>query len=118
MVGPEPEAWLEADEGERTEMVYRYHKRRRLRAGNLRLHAVIHTTVENQLAEAHAGARAALERLVGEGLDRHEAIHAIGSLVARHIHRSLRGVVINDGEYDKELAELTVESWHRMNKEE
>jgi hypothetical protein len=38
--------------------------------------------VETQLAEGHAEATAALDRLLQEGLDRHEALHAIGSVLA------------------------------------
>jgi len=114
MVGPASEAWLELDEGEQAELVLRYHKRHGARAGNLRLHAIIHATIETQLAERHSGATAALERLLGRGLDRHEAIHAIGSVMAEHIHGAMRGVAFDAAEYGRRLSQLDAASWRRM----
>lgn len=114
MVGPASEAWLELDEGEQAELVLRYHKRHGARAGNLRLHAIIHATIETQLAERHPGATAALERLLGQGLDRHEAIHAIGSVMAEHIHGAMRGVAFDAAEYERRLSQLDAASWRRM----
>ena len=45
-----PADWLETDEGDRIEMVSSYHRRKKIRLPNARLHAVIHVVVENQLA--------------------------------------------------------------------
>ena len=112
--GPDLRAWLELDEGERLEIVLRHHKRAKAKAGNPRLHAAIHVTIENQLAEGHAGARAALERLLKEGLDRHEGLHALGTVLAGHLHRIARNKEFDVGQYERELTELTIESWHRM----
>jgi hypothetical protein len=114
MTGPAPEAWLELDEGEQADVVLRYHKRHRLRGGNMRLHAVIHATVETQLAEGHAAAAAALRRLVGEGLDRHEAIHAIGAVVADQIYATMKGTAFDPAEYERRLHQLDLASWRRM----
>jgi hypothetical protein len=114
MVGPAPEAWLELDEGEQAEVVLRYHKRHGARAGNLRLHALIHTTVETQLAECDTGATRALQRLLGQGLDRHEAIHAIGSVMAEHIHGAMQGVAFDAAEYERRLSKLDAASWRRL----
>jgi NAD-dependent DNA ligase len=118
MTGPTPEAWLELDEGEQAEAVLRYHKRHRTRAGSMRLHAFIHATVETQLAERHAAATAALERLLREGLDRHEAIHAIGSVVAEQIHGAMQGTAFDASEYEHRLNRLDAASWRRMAEEE
>jgi len=47
---------------------------------NAHLHASIHAIVENQLAQEVVLMKDSLDRLRAEGLDRHEAIHAIGSV--------------------------------------
>lgn len=118
LIGPAAETWLGLEDGERAEVVFRYHKRRGARAGNLRFHAIIHATVETQLAEGHAGATAALERLLGQGLDRHEAIHAIGSVVAEQIHAAMQGVAFDAAAYEQRLSQLDAASWRRMAGEE
>jgi hypothetical protein len=57
---------------------------------------------------------ATLNRLMREGLDRHDAIHAVGSVLAQIIFDVIRGpdekVDIN-AEYGREPAELTAASW-------
>ncbi|MGY4511289.1 hypothetical protein [Bradyrhizobium sp. USDA 3650] len=45
------------------------------------MHAVIHAVVESQIADRELPVRAAAQRLMSEGLDRHEAIHAIRSVL-------------------------------------
>jgi hypothetical protein len=48
--------------------------------------------VENQVALGDTfAARAVLLRLMAEGLDRHEAIHAIGSVLSVELFAALRG---------------------------
>ena len=46
--------------------------------------------VENQLAADEGPAIRALARLMKEGLSRHDAVHAIGSLVAEQIYDLLK----------------------------
>ena len=81
--------WLELDESERIELVAAYHRRRKIRLPNAQLHAVIHVVVENQVALGEDVVVNALARLQAEGLNRHEALHAIGGDVA-----ALRSVVL------------------------
>jgi hypothetical protein len=73
-VGPDPTEWLELDDRDRVVVVLQYHKRARERAGNPELHAIIHVTVETQLAEGHPEVTVAFKRLLGEGLDRHNVV--------------------------------------------
>src|SRR5439155_21707934 len=83
---PDPEAWLALDEAERTELVFQYHLRARVRLPNARLHATIHVVVENQVALGdEIPVRRTLERLRAEGLDRHDAVHAACSVLAKGI---------------------------------
>jgi hypothetical protein len=73
-----------------TELAESFHRRAGIRLPNLRLHAIFHMIVENQLAMAEAAVVATLARLEEEGLSRHDAIHAIGSVLAEHVYDLLK----------------------------
>ncbi len=63
----------------------RSHRKQEPDASQLRLHAVFHTIVENQIAMGGATpVPEAMDRLMAEGLDRHEAIHAVASKLTEH----------------------------------
>jgi hypothetical protein len=116
---PIPSAWLDADESERLDAILRYHKRAKEHGGNLRAHSAIHTAVENQLAEVHDAAVRAMTRLQAEGLDRHDAVHAIGSVVAKQIHAMLQERREHDSaQYAAQLDALTAESWRNSGDDE
>ena len=118
MVAPDPSQWLVSSEWDRLDAVLRQHKRARERSGNDRVHAAIHVTVENQLAEGYGPAVSAMQRLLGEGLGRHEALHAIGSLVAGQIFGALKNGVVDNAAYANALETLTAESWRRSGDDE
>jgi len=78
-VAPDPAVWLALDEDERIELIENYHRRARVRLPNLTLHAAIQTMVENHVAMGdELPVRRTVGRLVHEGLERHEALHAVG----------------------------------------
>ena len=54
------------------------------------MHATMHAVVENQLAENDDPVVRALSRLMKEGLSRHDAIHALASVVARHLYEAMK----------------------------
>jgi hypothetical protein len=109
---PLPEAWLGLDELERVAAVRKYHKRSHAKLPNAQGHAIVHTIVENQLAEGHAGVVRALDRLVHTGLDRHEAVHAIGATVTKHMSQAMQGEHSFSHEaYEAELEQLTAKGW-------
>ncbi len=111
-VAPDPQAWLEMDERERMAAVLEHHERSGARLPSLKGHAIVHTIVESQLAAGHASALRALARLVEGGLDRHEAVHAVGSVLSRHLFQTMQGETPFDtAAYDARLDELTVEGW-------
>ena len=113
-VKPNPDEWLELDDGERVLAARQYHKRARERAGNPELHAIIHATVETQLAEGHPDVQAAFARLSREGLDRHNIVHAVGSVLADDIYGIMKSQRPHDPvEYARKLGELTAEGWLR-----
>jgi len=116
LVSPNPDQWLALDEGEQISIVKQYHKSRRIKLPNPTLHAVIHTVIETQVAIGDAlPVSGTLQRLVKEGLDRHEAVHAIGAVLASHLD-ALRagdlptGIDANET-YFAQLRNLTKESW-------
>ena len=111
--GLDASEWLESDEAERLDAVLRYHKRDKERAGSVRAHAAIHVTVENQLAEGLGGAVRAMERLREQGLGRHDAIHAVGSVVAEQIYAALKHRAFDAAEYEARLDVLTAEAWRK-----
>ncbi|TMB07809.1 MAG: hypothetical protein E6J71_29280 [Deltaproteobacteria bacterium] len=112
---PDPKTWLALDEEERIVLVLQYHRRARVRVPNSRLHATIHVIVENQVALGdEIPVRRTLERLRAEGLDRHDAVHAIGSVTAKHIYDLLKeSPPAGDPNepYWAELENLTAEGW-------
>jgi len=81
-VEPQPDQWLALDEEERIDVVLEYHRHAGIHLPREKLHAVIHAIVENQIADAELPVRRTAQRLMSEGLDRHEAVHAIGSVLA------------------------------------
>lgn len=112
LTGPDPQAWLELDESERMDAVLQHHKKTGFGTGNLRGHAIVHAVVEAQIAEGLERAIAALERLQGEGLDRHESLHAIGAVLSTHLYEAATGDAGFDREsYDRELDALTAAAW-------
>jgi hypothetical protein len=49
---------------------------------------------------------------MAEGLDRHDAVHAIGSVVAKQMYTMLKERRLHDAaQYAAQLDELTAESW-------
>ncbi len=92
LVEPDPAVWLALDEAERLSLIEAYHKAKRIKLPNATLHAVAHAVVEAQIAEGDAlPVREKLRQLMAQGLDRHEAIHAIGSVLMPHLNDILMG---------------------------
>jgi hypothetical protein len=109
---PDPEEWLATPEEDRLDAARRHHQRAKQDTGRLHAHAAIHVIVENQLAEGHAAAIAALNRLIAEGLRRHEAVHAIGSIVAVEMFEVVKSKRPHDPEaYARRLQQLTAAAW-------
>lgn len=119
LVEPDPTLWPALDEQEQIDLVEDYHRRARLKAPRATAHAIMHVIVENQIAEDEAlPAKRAAERLISQGLDRHEAIHAIGSVLIGHMNDLLKQGKPRDGSdpnaaYFAELERLTAEAWRR-----
>jgi len=112
---PDPEERHELDEDERMHFVEVHHKRAKVELANAHMHALIHVAVENQLAEGNEVVRETLDRLMADGLDRHEAIHAIGTVLLDYMNNMLRrGQAVPHEEYFQAPRSLTAESWFEM----
>lgn len=112
---PDPEQWRSIGEEEQIQLVSDYHRRARIRLPNAMVHAVVHVIVENQIAFGdETPVRRTVQRLISEGLHRHESIHAVGSVLAAHINDLLRrrdpGAELNRSYYAA-LDDLTAEGW-------
>jgi hypothetical protein len=116
-VEPNAERWLEGDETEKRLAVIEHHRRARVELPNEQIHAVIHVVVENQAAMGNETPVAeTLQRLMGEGLDRHDAVHAIGSVLAEHMWELMRkkdiGAEDPNAAYFEQLRNLTAQKWY------
>jgi hypothetical protein len=82
------------------------------------LHAVLHVVVENQLAVEDEPVVHALARLRKLGLSTHEAVHAIGSLLAQMIHDLLNlkdTAHTSRARYYAAIERLTAAQWRAGN---
>lgn len=82
----DPQAWLALSELERIRLVQSHHVSTRVRVPNMKAHAAMHAAVENQIATGYGPSKRAIARLQSEGLTRHEAVHAVASVVAQFIY--------------------------------
>ena len=112
----DPEAWGLIDDDERIYLVSEYHRKARIKLPNLKAHALFHVIVENQVAMGNKiPVCRILARLLAEGLDRHDAIHAIGSVLSKFIFNHVKNAKPADGDpnlaYWADLETLSAESW-------
>jgi len=118
---PDLAEWTCLDESERIALVKQYHKRERVKLPNATLHAALHVVVENQAAMGdEIAVSKTLDRLLADGLSRHDAVHAVGAVLAGYLHRMMggRGAKFSEEAYASDLAALTVEKWREMGQPE
>jgi hypothetical protein len=116
-VDQQADRWLATGEADRIATVEAYHRHQRIRLPRPTLHATLHTIVENQLALGEQVVIDALARLRSEGLTRHEAVHAIGMVLAEQIYDVLKdqSEVLSDlnTPYLDRVRQLTAEQWRQ-----
>lgn len=114
---PSSEEWLDLSESERMRLVEGYHQHARIPLPNVAAHAALHVIVENQVALGDViPVRGTLGRLMMEGIDRHEAIHAVASVLSERMFDLIGGALPQSdptASYFAALATLTVESWRQ-----
>ena len=113
---PNPEQWLALDEQERIDLAEEHHRIANIKLPNLQAHAALHAIVESQIAQNLESVVRAMTRLTAGGLSRHEAIHAIASVLAEHIYE-LSDPAVNENNsasiYNAAIKRLTARSWRR-----
>ena len=117
-VDPDPSDWLEWDERERVAAIEEAHRLRLPEGhptpgGGWMLHASMHCIVENQLAADHPpAARETVTRLRAEGVSRHDAIHALASVVASHLQRAARSrALVGVAAMERDYRALNASVW-------
>ena len=111
---PDREEWSDLDESERIDLVVDYHRGARIAVPNLSIHASLHVIVENQILMGdETPVAATLGRLTAEGLDRHDAIHAIASVLSAVMFDAMKPQPNGDlnAAYFREVAALTAARW-------
>lgn len=106
--------WLALDEPIRVERIRAYHRLAPAakQPPNLEIHAAMHAIIETQLADGNPpNAREAMARLQGEGLGRHDAIHALASVLSRHMQAVAHGGAFDAEGYAADLGALTRARW-------
>jgi len=117
LLAPKPEEWMALDESERIHLVKIFHEdfEEEVPEGKERIHASIHVIVENQLIETEY-VPIVVKKLIQQGLDRHDALHAVGAIIAEdlfNIHHSKEGEDWDEKAYIKHLKNLTAKRWRK-----
>ncbi len=109
------ESWLALDEAIRIELVHDFHSELELDMTDvaLSLHSSIHVIVENQLAMKVDLLPETIAKLIRQGLNRHEAIHAIGAIISTDIFDVLKGSSekFSPIKYRRKLEKITAKRW-------
>ena len=110
---PNAEEWLAEDEQERVDLIVEYHRRIGEELPDEMMHAIIHNIVETQIASGESRVNAAANRLLNQGLDRHDSIHAIASVLAARIYDIMHQDNRDEGteDYYLQLDNLTAKKW-------
>ena len=107
--------WLELEEAEQIELVRDFHSELNLDMPieALTMHSSIHVIVENQLAMRVDLIPETIAKLTRQGLDRHEAIHAIGAIISEDIFDVIRGNIeeFSPAKYRRKLEKITAKRW-------
>ncbi|WP_347332005.1 hypothetical protein [Marinimicrobium locisalis] len=116
-VQPNKEEWLESTEQERIDLVKNFHELNdeSLDEEALTVHSAVHVIVENQLAMGVELLPETVAKLTRQGLPRHEAIHAIGAILAEDIFAIVRGErsEVSPNQYRRKLENITAKRWRK-----
>jgi hypothetical protein len=113
---PDAETWLSLDEQERIALAERYHRQARIDLPSVTAHAAVHAIVENQIALGVDSVMRAVPRLMRQGLSRHDAIHAVASVLTRQLYEQANAkerdsAVVVQARYDAEVERLSAREW-------
>ena len=116
-VEPIAEIWLGFSESEQNDLVREYHKNadEPLAEEALAIHTALHVVVENQIALRTEPVPETVNRLMRQGLDRHEALHAVAAVLSNDIVEIIndRQSSWNPATYRRRLEKLTAKRWRK-----
>ena len=111
---PPVQSWLDLDEKQRIQLALRAHRGKfpdalHQEGANEMVHCSLHAIAETQIASQDPPETAqALQRLMGAGLERHAAIHAVMLVLLEHLSSLLsKEERFDRSAYAAALAELT-----------
>ena len=112
-----PSDWLAMDEEDRIQLIEEYHHSKRIKMGSVKAHAMFHSMVENQIVEGVESVVHAMDRLIKQGLSRHDAIHAIGSIIAEQFYEATNNEGTSGGSpqdrFNEKVNRLNAKDWLR-----
>ena len=116
-IAPDPADWQALEETEQIYLVEEFHieSQEPTPEGGTRLHAGIHVIVENQIAMGVRPVPETIAKLMRQGLDRHEAIHAVGAILTENVYELLNTDEgsWNAKQYRRRLDKLTARRWKK-----
>ena len=116
-INPDPDKWLALDEAEQINLVVDFHINAKEEApeGGEMLHASFHVVVENQIAMDVEPVPETITKLIRQGLERHEAIHAVGAVICENVYDLLNVTEKswNSKRYRSRLEKLTAKRWKK-----
>lgn len=113
-ISPDPQEWLSTDGEDRIEAVLTWHEEVETRSepeSGWQLHSSLHAQVETRIAEGGAEADK-LAELTRAGLSRHDAVHAIASVLQRLMEDVVKKGADATG-FEALLRDLTAERYLR-----
>ena len=110
---PDPSLWLSLDEQEHVRLVESFHRGERERLPNIAAHSAFHAIVENQIAETLEAVIRAMARLQKQGLSRHDAVHAVGWVVAMQLYEGANASSKNE-DYGADIQATYVAAVERL----
>ena len=116
LVEHDKEQWLALDDYERLDLVASYVENHEvdLEEQARQGHTTIHVIVENQIAENIEPTCETYSRLMRQGLDRHETLHAIGAVIIEDVADMLNDKTDKPFvRYKHRLRKLTAKRWRK-----
>lgn len=115
LLQPDSAEWLALDEDQRIELVRVFHNETGIELPNETVHATVHAIVENQIALEVSPVAATIDKLNRQGLDRHDALHAVGAVLMDDLNDLMKHKdgMFDHGKYAKRLNKLTAKRWRK-----